>query len=289
MKFDLELNKIHLADVVDFINKISDQSVDMVFADPEYNIKARGGRFSENVKPWAVYWAWCENWVLAAQRIIKPTGSIFIKCPARTSGNFQVALDDCGFDYRNQIILYCPCHPTKRSFLTTHEVLLFYAKDMDKSYFHYQAEMKPRDPDKNWWYKENYRSDYGDRINDLWMEIKWLPAGSLFAEETILEPGTRLKAHPNQMAEKIAERAIMFTTRPGDLVVDFFSGSGTVSAAAKKLGRNFLACDIDPHYVELGNQRISQQIIKFDQNDLLAMEKASTEPRSAEIQEGLIL
>lgn len=255
----------------------------MIFADPPYNIKSRGGRFDENVSGWPEYFGWCTAWIEQAKRILKPTGSLFLKCPARTSGHYQVILDHVGLHYRNQIILLCSVHPTGKAYLTSHEVLFYYAKDVKQVFFNPLAELWLRDQRKNWWYKEKYRNPDGDRISDLWLDIKVMPAGSLINSETILKFGTRLKFHPNQMPIKIAERCIIFTTKPYGVVVDFFAGSGTVPAACMKHNRYFYASEVDEDFCRLANVRSGQKVIDFRQKDLQHMETASTEAPHEEI------
>jgi len=267
----IELNRVQEMDVLDFLAELPANTADMIFADPPYNIKERGGRFSENVQGWKEYWAWCEAWINNAAAILKDTGSMFLKCPARTSGYFQVILDKY-LEYRNQIILLTPVHPTRRSFLNEHEVLLFYAKNKKRAFYNPTAELWPRNGNKNWWYKDKYRELEGDRISDIWTDVKCIVAGSLVSQETILKPNTRSKAHPNQMPVKIAERCILFTTKPYNLVVDLFAGSGTVPTAAARLNRYFMACDINPEYAALANVRAGQNALEFSQDCLNKME-----------------
>lgn len=283
----LELNRVHNLDVLEFAALLPEETADMIFIDPPYNIKARGGRFDENVSNWPEYFSWCMDWIQEARRILKPTGSLFLKCPARTSGHYQVLLDQAGLHYRNQIILLCAVHPSSKAYLTSHEVLYYYAKDIKQVFFNHLAELWLRDQNKNWWYKEKYRNPDGDRISDLWLDIKTMPAGSLINSETILKAGTRLKFHPNQMPIKIAERCITFTTKPYGLVVDFFAGSGTVPAAAMKLNRVFYACETDEDFCRLANVRSGQRVIDFQQKELERMETACIEGRQEEISKGV--
>jgi DNA modification methylase len=268
----MDPGQIFNLDVLEFLKGIETGSADMVFADPEYNINPRGGRFDEKLRDWLDYFDWVTLWLDEARRILKDTGSIFLKCPARTSGYYQVQLQHIGFEYRNQIILSVPVHPARRSFLSAHEVLWFYSVDSKKSYFNPTGLIRAKEESNRWWYKEKFRDPDGDRINSIWLDIKWLCAGSLFSAETILAPGSRMKAHPNQMNSEIAERAILFTTRPGDLVIDLFTGSGTVPFVANKLGRRYLATDINPLYVKLARVRCGQSHLEFSPNELAAME-----------------
>jgi len=263
---------IYNLDVMEFLGGIEPGSADMVFADPEYNINPRGGRFDEKLRSWGDYYAWVDKWLAGSRRILKESGSVFLKCPARTSGWYQVQLEHAGFEYRNQIMLSIAVHPTKRSFLSAHEVLWFYAVDAEKSYFNPKAILRRKVESNRWWHKEKFRDPEGDRVNSVWLDIKWLCAGSLFSAETILTPGTRLKAHPNQMNSEIAERCILFTTRPGDMVIDLFTGSGTVPFVANKLGRRFMATDIDPAYAWLAKTRCGQSHLPFTDEELANME-----------------
>jgi site-specific DNA-methyltransferase (adenine-specific) len=96
---------------------------------------------------------------------------------------------------------------------------------------------------------------------DTWDDITYVYAGSVVHPEAILRPGTCKKEHPCQMPQGIAARAMLFSTDPGDLIVDPFSGSGTTLRTAKNLSRKAIVIEIDERYCELAVKRMRQTVM----------------------------
>jgi modification methylase len=249
-------------------------SVDMVFADPPYNLQLEGElRRPNNSKVDAVddvwdqfasnaeYDAFTRAWLSAAQRTLKETGTIWVIGSYHNIFRVGAIMQDLGFWLLNDVI-WRKTNPMPnfrgRRFTNAHETLIWAAKSREqKSYtFNYEA-MK--------------------QLNDeLQMRSDWhLPicAGS---ERLRDESGT--KSHSTQKPEALLHRVILSSTNPGDLVLDPFFGSGTTGAVAKRLGRRFIGMERDPDYVRVARRRI-EAVVPAEDDAIVVTRSKKSEPR----------
>jgi len=254
----MEINKIICGDCIEILKEIPDNSIDLIFADPPFNRKKDYGIDKDNRLD---YHKWVDIWVKECFRILQDTGNLFIMIDSKNVGYYQVIADRYG-TFENLIIWCRGGASTKRKFNPYHQDILFYSKDHKKHYFNFEVEHKPIDKTKNWLCKEKFRRyDLGDRINEIWNDIKYITAGMYPHKEAILKKGTYEKLHPCQMPLKLITRIIKFASKENDIILDPFLGSGTTALVCKRTGRNFIGCDISPKYVEMAGRRLAQPII----------------------------
>ena len=248
----LERNSIHLGDSLQVMAVMPDASVDMVFADPPYNLQLSGDLHRPNnsrvagvdnawdrFKDFASYDAFTNAWLAEVHRVLKPKGSLWVIGSYHNIFRVGAILQDLGFWILNDIIWRktnpMPNFRGKR-FTNAHETMIWCTPSSNgRGYtFNYEA-MKALN-------------------EDLQMRSDWhLP---------ICTGGERLKkngekAHPTQKPEALLHRILLASTNPGDLVLDPFFGTGTTGAVAKHLGRDFIGIDAEPGYVELARNRIA--------------------------------
>ena len=267
-------DRIVEGDCVAGMASLAAASVDMVFADPPYNLQLEGElRRPNNSKVDAVddvwdqfasnaeYDSFTRAWLSAAQRTLKDTGTIWVIGSYHNIFRVGAIMQDLGFWLLNDVI-WRKTNPMPnfrgRRFTNAHETLIWAAKSRgQKSYtFNYEA-MK--------------------QLNDeLQMRSDWhLPicAGS---ERLRDEAGS--KAHSTQKPEALLHRVILSSTNPGDLVLDPFFGSGTTGAVAKRLGRRFIGIERDGQYVRVARRRIDAVVPAEDEAIAVTRSKKS-EPR----------
>ncbi len=248
----LVLNTIHQGDCVDLLKKIPDNSVDLIFADPPYNLQLNRELIRPNqTKVDAVndewdkfeslqdYDAFTEAWLTECRRILKNTGSIWVIGTYHNIFRVGAKLQDLGFWMLNDVvwIKHNPMPNFKGTrFNNAHETMLWATKsEKSKFTFHYQAMKTMND--------------------DLQMRSDWfIPI--CHGEERIKINGQ--KAHSTQKPEELLYRVILSTSNVGDVVLDPFSGSGTTAAVAKKLGRNFIAFEREKFYIDVANNRLEK-------------------------------
>jgi modification methylase len=244
---------ILLGDCVEELRRLPEASADLVFADPPYNLQLSGelhrpdqsrvdgvddawDRFAD----FASYDAFTRAWLAECRRVLKPTGALWVIGSYHNIFRVGAILQDLGFWILNDIV-WRKSNPMPnfrgRRFANAHETLIWAAPSADaKSYtFNYDALKVFND--------------------DLQMRSDWmLPICT--GEERLKDEGGR-KVHPTQKPEALLYRVLLATTKPGDLVLDPFFGTGTTGAVAKKLGRHFIGIERDPSYAKVAEGRIA--------------------------------
>jgi DNA modification methylase len=247
-----DINKIYEGDSIELLKQIPDNTIDLIFADPPYNLQLNGELYRPNqTKVDAVNDDWDKfeskdeydkftyNWMKECYRILKQDGSFWVIGTYHNIFRVGAIMQNIGFWLLNDII-WIKTNPMPNfkgtRFNNAHETLIWGTKNKDSKYtFHYHSMKVMND--------------------DLQMRSDWyIPICQ--GEERIKINGK--KAHSTQKPAELLYRIIMATSNPGDIVLDPFSGSGTTAAVAKRLGRNFIAFDRETFYVKIGTERVSK-------------------------------
>ena len=248
------LNSIIRGDCVAAMEKLPAQSIDVIFADPPYNLQLEGdlhrpdqSRVDAVDDAWdrfdnfASYDAFTRAWLMAARRVLKPTGTIWVIGSYHNIFRVGTVLQDLGYWMLNDII-WRKSNPMPnfrgRRFTNAHETLIWASRDQNaKRYtFNYEAMKMAND--------------------EVQMRSDWLFPICNGGERLKNEAGE--KVHPTQKPEALLHRVLMSSTNPGDTVLDPFFGTGTTGAVAKRLGRNFVGVEREKSYIEAATARIAQ-------------------------------
>lgn len=252
-KYQDEPSQVRIGDCIEELRKIPDASVDLVFADPPYNLQLAGDLLRPNntrvdgvdnewdkFQDFAAYDKFSRAWLSECRRILKPDGAIWVIGSYHNIFRLGVALQDLGYWIQNDVIWRkvnpMPNFRGKR-FTNAHETLIWAGKSSkSKVRFNYESLKASND--------------------DLQMRSDWLfPICS--GPERLKDDGGR-KAHPTQKPEALLHRILIGCTNPGDLVLDPFFGTGTTGAVAKRLGRRFIGIERDKDYAQAAVERISR-------------------------------
>ncbi|MFO1128856.1 MAG: site-specific DNA-methyltransferase [Rhodospirillales bacterium] len=247
----LRLDRVIPGDCVEVMATLPAASVDMVFADPPYNLQlARTLHRPDHSRVDAVDDAWdrfadladydrfTRAWLAAARRVLKPDGTLWVIGTYHNIYRVGAALQDLQFWILNDIV-WRKTNPMPnfrgRRFTNAHETLIWCSRDAGSRYRFNHWAMKGLN-------------------EDLQMRSDWLIP--------LCTGGERLKAdgrraHSTQKPEALLYRAILAATNPGDVILDPFFGSGTTGAVAKRLGRRWLGIERDPTYVRLAEERVA--------------------------------
>ena len=272
-KCALPLDEILVGDCVEAMNRLPAGSVDLVFADPPYNLQLRGELKRPNeskvegvVDAWDqfssfdAYDRFTRDWLAAARRVLKPNGALWVIGSYHNIFRVGSALQDLDYWVLNDIIWRktnpMPNFRGKR-FTNAHETLIWCAKsDSSKVTFNYEAMKALND--------------------DLQMRSDWtLPICT--GSERIKDEDGR-KAHPTQKPEALLYRVLLATTNPGDVVLDPFFGSGSTGAAAKRMGRSFIGIEREQVYADFAMDRI-EDVVPFEKPSLSVTKPKRSEPR----------
>lgn len=248
----LPLNQILLGDCVELMNALPEKCVDLIFADPPYNMQLGGDLWRPNMtkvaavdddwdkfSSFAEYDAFTRAWLTAARRVLKDNGTIWTMGSYHNVYRMGGILQDLGYWILNDVV-WLKANPMPNlkgtRFCNAHETLLWAKKSYKqrKYTFHYKA-LKAGNDDKQ------MRSDWR------------MPICSGGERETI----DGKKAHSTQKPEALLHRIISATSKRGDVVLDPFCGTGTTAAVAKRLGRNFITIDRVEAYVGVAEKRLA--------------------------------
>ncbi|KAA5604657.1 site-specific DNA-methyltransferase [Roseospira marina] len=255
------------------LDGLPDKSVDVVFADPPYNLQLGGDLLRPNnsrvdgvddawdrFADFAEYDAFTTAWLRACHRVLKDTGTLWVIGSYHNIFRVGAQLQDLGFWVLNDVI-WRKTNPMPNfrgtRFTNAHETLVWCSKGPDARYtFNYEA-MKA--------------------LNDgLQMRSDWsLP---LCTGPERLKNGQGEKVHPTQKPEALLHRVILASSNPGDVILDPFLGSGTTAAVAKRLGRRWIGIERDPDYIAAARERIAA-VVPVDDPTLVTTPRKRSEPR----------
>lgn len=270
------LNSILKGDCVAALEKLPDNSVDIVFADPPYNLQLEGELLRpdqsrvdavddhwDQFDSFAAYDAFTRAWLLAVRRVLKPNGTIWVIGSYHNIFRVGATMQDLGFWILNDVV-WRKTNPMPnfrgRRFQNAHETMIWASRDQKgKGYtFNYDALKASND--------------------DIQMRSDWLFPICTGSERLKNEHGDKL--HPTQKPEALLARVMLASTKPGDVVLDPFFGSGTTGAVAKRLGRNFVGVEREQTYIDAASDRIAD-VKPMNLADLEGMPSKRAEPRVA--------
>lgn len=245
----LTLDQIIVGDCLPALRKIPDDSVDVCFADPPFNLKKRYGKYDDR-RELDEYLAWCEQWILELVRVTRPTGSIFLHNIPRWLMHYAAILN-CGAHFRHWIAWDAMSTPLGRTLMPAHYGILFYTKAAKGFKF-----FEIRAPHKRCRLCHGFLKDYGGKkdqmhafgqlVSDAWTDIHRI------------KHNQRRDEHPCQLPIHLLERIILMSTDPGDVVLDPFLGTGTTAIAARQLGRRFIGIELDENYAHIARQKVER-------------------------------
>jgi modification methylase len=267
----IEADLVLGGDCVEVMRGLQEASVDLVFADPPYNLQLRGTLHRpdnslvdavddewDRFASFAAYDEFTRAWLAAARRVLKPDGAIWVIGAYHNIYRVGACLQDAGFWILNDVV-WRKANPMPnfrgKRFTNAHETLVWAARsDQSRYTFNYDA-MKA--------------------LNDgVQMRSDWLIPLCTGAERLKTAEGE--KAHPTQKPEALLHRVLLAASNPGDVVLDPFFGSGTTGAVAKRLGRRFIGIERDPAYRRMAEARLAAV------RPLDAAAIATTPPKRAE-------
>ncbi|HRP78407.1 MAG TPA: site-specific DNA-methyltransferase [Aquamicrobium sp.] len=270
------LDTILKGDCVAALERLPEKSVDVIFADPPYNLQLDGDLHRpdqskvdavddawDQFDSFAAYDAFTRAWLLAARRVLKPNGTIWVIGSYHNIFRVGAIMQDLGFWILNDIV-WRKTNPMPnfrgRRFQNAHETMIWASRDASaKGYtFNYEAMKAAND--------------------DVQMRSDWLFPICTGAERLKDDNGDKI--HPTQKPEALLARVLLSSSKPGDVVLDPFFGTGTTGAVAKKLGRRFVGVEREQAYIDAALERIAG-VEPLEMTALKIMTGKRAEPRVA--------
>ena len=250
----LPLDQIIVSDCIEAMNRLPEQCVDLVFADPPYNLQLRQELYRPNLtrvdavddewdkfESFEAYDQFTTAWLTAARRVLKDTGTLWVIGTYHNIFRIGKILQDLGFWILNDVV-WIKVNPMPNfrgvRFTNAHETLIWAQKHKGKPYTFNYADLKALN-------------------DDLQMRSDWyIPLCT--GKERLRVNGE--KAHATQKPEALLTRILLATTKPGDVVLDPFLGTGTTAAVAKRLGRRWIGIERDLQYAVLAERRVTEVV-----------------------------
>lgn len=251
---------IYNGDCVDILNrKVNKKSIDLIFADPPYNLSGNGLKWEGNKtggdwymvnEPWdkmtvPEYLQFTKEWLDACTSVLTDKGSIYVACSYHNIAEVLVVLKQSGFKVNNIITWHktnAMPNMTKRMFTYSTEFVVWGVKGRGWT-FNYET-VKEINPARQ-------KDGRPKQMRDLW-------------ELPLVQGKERLRGddgralHPTQKPEEMLKRIILASSRKGDIVLDPFLGSGTTTCVAKQYGRRWIGIEKDQAYAKMARQRMKQ-------------------------------
>lgn len=260
-----ELNLI-FGDALVELKKLPNFSVDLIVADPPYNLGKDYGKTKDNLEK-KEYLEFSKEWLSECNRLLKPNGTIYIFMGIRyISYIYQILEDDLGLDFQNWIVWhYTQGLGKKKGFSSRHDDVLVFSKGSNPK-FNLDDIRIPQ---------KFYR-----KINNM----RGANPGNVWEFSHVHYCNENRQNHPTQKPEGLIERIVLASSDENDVVLDPFSGSGTTLRVCQQLNRNGIGIEIHQEYVDLTHDRLSKEFNGFDSIDP-RMERVPFDLRDPEIRE----
>ena len=246
----VKADTIYSGDACKLLDEWAADSVDLVFADPPFNIGYVYDKYHDDV-PNEEYVEWSRRWMGCCQRVLKPTGSFYIAIGDEFVADIRVIGRELGLHLRNWIIWrYAFGQNTKAKFCRAHTHILYFT--MNAQDFTFNDKLLRFPSARHTEYQDLRANPAGRLPDDVWDDFPRV-CGT-FKE--------RAGFHGCQMPEALLMRIVMASSNPGEIVLDPFVGSGTTAVAAAKLGRKYVGIDISKDYAQHTRKRLKNALVE---------------------------
>lgn len=255
---DIQTNKIIQGDCLEIFKDIPDNSVDMTFADPPFNLKKGYNSYKDKLE-FQEYLNWCEKWISEMVRVTKPTGSIFVHNIPKWLTFYSTFLNETAH-FKHWISWDAPTAPMGKSLQPANYGILFYTKEakgtkINELRYPHKRDRKQGFLLKDYGGKKDKLHPFGPLVSDVWTDIHRI------------KHNKKRDPHPCQLPIHFLDRLILLSTEENDIVLDPFSGTGTTAISAKRLGRKFIGFELDVEYVNISNEKLESVEPNFKLGD----------------------
>lgn len=240
-------------DNLELMKQLPDESINLIYCDILYNTGKKFKDYDDNLGTPQQAIEWYEPRLIEMKRLLKDTGSIYLQCDYRLAHYLKIKMDEIFKidNFQNDIIwCYNGGGVTKSRFNKKHDNILFYSKSdnftFNTQYQPYNENSAKRLLNQHKGKDKSDRLIIGTPMVDWWNDIK-----------CIVNPeNIEYEDYNTQKPKALLERIIQASSNKGDLIADFFMGSGTTCVVAKELGRNYLGCDINQKAIDITYDRL---------------------------------
>ena len=222
----LKLNKIYNSDAIKFMQRLPENSIDLIITDPPYNLGFDYGKYKDNLTN-EEYFKWCSKWLRYCYRILKENGSIYVIHYPEQASRLMILMSDLGLQFQNWITWHYNSNigVSPKNFTRSQRTILFFTKSSR--------------------FKFNLKE--GEIVLDY---LEYQLVKNVSKE--------KIEGSPNQIPLKLISLLIDLSSNKNDIVFDPFIGSGTTAVASANLKRKYLGCDQNLDYVKIAYERIKR-------------------------------
>jgi site-specific DNA-methyltransferase (adenine-specific) len=244
------LNKVYHGDIMHVLKNLPDNSLDMIFGDPDYNV---GIKYNENnyTKKFDDYISWYIELAKESMRVLKPDGNLYMLNYPKQNAHLRVKYLDLHFPNINEYVWVYNTNVghTPKRFTTAHRSILHVRKSADNKFFKDAVALPYKNPtDKR--VRANIANGSKGRMPYSWFDFNLVK--NVSKEKT---------SHACQIPQKLTEMLVKASTKPGDVVLVLFGGSGAEIDVCKNLDRQFISAEIDKKYCDIINDRLKKGYI----------------------------
>jgi DNA modification methylase len=254
------MNAVLTGDCLVHLARLPEASVDLAFADPPFNIGYEYDVYHDR-RPRDAYLAWTDRWLAAVRRVLTPRASFYVAIGDEYAAEVKVRLDGLGLTLRNWIVWHYTFGVNcKQKFNRSHAHIFYYVVDPKRFTFNADAVRVPSARQTT--YADRRANPTGKLPDDTWVlrpqeDARLFPPDSdTWYVSRVCGTFRERTGHPCQMPEALLERIIRASSKPGDVVLDPFAGSGTTLAVAKRLDRHYLGIELSEQYAEQVRRRL---------------------------------
>lgn len=283
----IEYDKIYNMDNLELLKQLPSESVDLIYCDILYNTGRKFKDYDDNLGTPQEAVAWYEPRLIEMKRVLKDTGSIYLQMDYRLSHYIKVKMDEIfGLNsFKNDIVWRYSVNYKSNTYPHDTDNILYYTKtdkytynqqfressamekrldgiifEEDGKYFYYQGRNL-----KGSKYIRKLRGKEFVEYNNLYdyftkKEYKGVRVGSVWEDIAFVARGNESVGYDTQKPKRLLERIIKTSSNEGDIVADFFCGSGTTLVVAKELGRKYIGCDINEKAIYIAEERLKNII-----------------------------
>ncbi|MHB8186929.1 MAG: DNA-methyltransferase [Dermatophilaceae bacterium] len=252
--FETPLGRLYQGDCLEVLAGMSDESVDLVFADPPFNLNKNYGKGIDDSLKNEEYLAWCEAWIKECTRVLAPGGAFYLYNLPRWNIELGHFMNTASLMFRHWITIDLKVSlPIPGRLIPSHYSLLYYTKGKPRTF------TRPRLPIqacrhcgkdvKDYGGHRNKMNPLGVNVSDVWLDIP-----------PVRHRGTKRRG-ANELSERLLERVLSISSAPGDTVFDPFGGSGTTYAVAERMHRHWIGTELgDVEPIERRLQGLNAQV-----------------------------
>ena len=264
----LELNKLYCMDNLELLKNLPSESIDLIYCDILYNTGKKFKDYDDNLGTPQEAMEWYEPRLIEMKRVLKNTGSIYLQCDDNLSHYLKVEMDSI-FGMNNFINEIIWCYPkgiknSKNKEICNHDTIFRYSKETN--YIHNvitlpytkdQLKRFNKEDEMGKFYYDTRRTKNGEKKKvKVYLKKTGTPLGDVWYFN--FAQGKERIGYDTQKPKALLERIIKASSNEGDIVADFFMGSGTTCVVAKELGRKYIGCDINSRAIEITNNRLNE-------------------------------